>query len=67
MTFAEFISERGVRPLAVAFGVPETTIYSWSYRNCIPRKRWDRLMELYPRLKWQDLRRMESHSISERV
>lgn len=66
MTFAEFINEKGVRLLALGFDVPESTIYSWSRRNIIPRSRWDRLMELYPRLRYSNLRDMENESESAR-
>lgn len=57
--FAEFIEEKGVKPLAIAFGVPMPTIYSWKARNRIPRDRWDRLLELYPKLTYPKLRDME--------
>ena len=63
MTFSEFIAEKGVRPLALAMGVAEPTVYSWSSRQTgIPRDRWDRLMTLYPRLTYRQLVDMEIES-----
>ena len=62
MTFADFIAEKGSRALAIVLGVSEGTTRSWASRNGIPRDHWDRLMEVYPRLKYRDLRDMESAS-----
>lgn len=58
--FSDFIEEKGVKTLSIVFGVPIQTVYSWKLRGKIPRDRWDRLLELYPRLSWQKLRAMEA-------
>jgi hypothetical protein len=62
MDFSAFIWDKGVEPLALVFGVPRSTIYSWARRNNIPRKRWDRLMEAYPKLRYRHLVEMEGAS-----
>lgn len=59
MMFTDFIEEKGVTPLALVFGVPSATVYSWKRRGTIPRDRWDRLMEVYPKLTYRQLRDME--------
>ncbi len=66
MDFYDFINEKGVKVLAAVFDCPPSTIYSFARRNCIPRKRWDRLIEVYG-LKYRDLVDMERASESERV
>lgn len=65
--FSDFIEQKGVKTLAIVFGAPVQTIYSWKRRNAIPRERWDKLLELYPRLSWQKLREMESASRAEKT
>ena len=62
MTFAEWIAEKGVKTLSLATGWPEGTIYAWSSRGWVPRDRWDRLLELYPKLTYRQLRDMEIES-----
>lgn len=48
MTFSEFIDQKGVKALALVFGVSVFTVYSWKHRGAIPPKRWGRLREVYP-------------------
>lgn len=60
--FSQFISEKGVRALAIVFDVPIQTIYSWKRRNAVPRVRWDRLIEVYPEITYRRLREMEAAS-----
>ncbi len=60
--FSDLITQKGVRTLALVFGVPRVTVYGWRRRNHIPRSRWDRLMELCPDLKYRHLVEMERAS-----
>ena len=59
--FADFIADKGARPLAIVFGVSIQTIYSWKRRNLVPRSRWDRFMEVYG-ISYRRLREMEAAS-----
>lgn len=64
MTFADFIEEKGVKPLSLVFGVSLFTVYSWRRRGTLPRSRWDRLLECYPRLTRAQLYEIERASLS---
>lgn len=66
MTFADFISRKGVEKLSVVLNTPPNTIYSWTYRNCIPRKEWPSVLVAIPELGLRDLFDMETASMAAR-
>lgn len=56
----DLINAKGAQAIANALGMNVVAVRLWKHRETIPRARWAELMEAFPDITLDDLRRLEA-------